>query len=150
MSFKNYYFIYNVHLKLLVIVIICSIATCKLSEYFTTLRNIPQARMVEMGKRRPCCKSDWHHFLEMRSMIIRPKISSMHVAITFSFIYLAVYCCVLMFGSGILMYILYAGSPLVIVWVVVAVLKDKQEPQKTFKDYFYQDEEMRRLNNGKG
>jgi len=55
-----------------------------------------------------------------------------------------------MFEGGKLMYLLFAGSPLIITWVVVSILRDKHEPPKTFKDYFYQDEEIRRINDGTG
>lgn len=70
----------------------------------------------------------------------------MQFSIWFSFIYLTVYVAsVMMNVSETFVFLLFAGSPFVIVWVVISILKDKHEPKKTFRDYFYQDEELRRV-----
>jgi len=48
-------------------------------------------------------------------------------------------------ATSILTIILYACSPLVVLWVVLAILRDKNPPTKSFDDYFYQDSEIRKL-----
>ena len=68
----------------------------------------------------------------------------MQVAIAFSFIYLLAYAFFLLFNPGPFALFLWACSPLVIGWVVIAVLRDKHAPDKTFDEYFYQDEEWKR------
>jgi hypothetical protein len=74
------------------------------------------------------------------------KLTGMQLSIWFSFIYIVLYVCGILFNaSDTFVYVLFAGWPFVIIWVVVSILKDKHEPQKTFKDYFYQDEEMKRI-----
>jgi hypothetical protein len=40
-------------------------------------------------------------------------------------------------------YTLFIFSPIVIVWVVVSILKNKNSPQKTFDEYLYQDKEIK-------
>jgi hypothetical protein len=42
-----------------------------------------------------------------------------------------------------LTYILFAVSPFVVIWVVVSILKDKQQPEKTFDEFLYQDKDIK-------
>lgn len=69
----------------------------------------------------------------------------MWVSIWFSVVYLMVYVCGIMLeASDNFIYGLFLGSPFMIIWLVISILKDKNEPHKTFDEYFYQDEEIRR------
>lgn len=43
-----------------------------------------------------------------------------------------------------LVLLIFAISPFLVIWMVVTVLKDQQPIRKTFEDYFYQDEDIRR------
>ena len=70
----------------------------------------------------------------------------MWFAIWFSMIYLVADGSLTMLnGPSIVLIPLYACSPLVVLWVVFAILKDGNPPSKTFDDFFYQDEEIRKL-----
>jgi len=73
------------------------------------------------------------------------KISMMRLAIGLSFLYIIFYS----FGiAGIYdfqyLFTLFLFSPIIVLWVVFSVLKDKNEPTKTFTDHFYQDSEIKR------
>jgi hypothetical protein len=73
------------------------------------------------------------------------KISWMWISIWFSIIYMMVYISSIMLkASDKFIYGMFLCSPFVIVWVVISILKDKHEPQKTFEEYFYQEEDIRR------
>lgn len=62
-----------------------------------------------------------------------------------SVVYMMVYVsCIMLVASDTFIFGLFLGSPFVIIWVVISILKDKQIPQKNFDEYFYQDEEIRR------
>lgn len=42
-----------------------------------------------------------------------------------------------------LVFLLFTLSPVLILWMVYAVLKSPDEPTRTFEDYFYMDSEQR-------
>jgi len=69
----------------------------------------------------------------------------MWFSIWFSFVYMMVYVCSIMLeASDKFIYALFLGSPFMLAWVVISILKDKHEPQKTFEEYFYQEDDIRR------
>ena len=41
----------------------------------------------------------------------------------------------------------WALSPLVVIWMVIRVLKDGIASQRTFEEYFYDDREIKRVDN---
>jgi len=89
-------------------------------------------------------KTDWHIFLQLNSLLIK-LISAMRLSIGFSFIYILSYIISILFHvSDVFIYWFVLGWPLIMIWVVVSILKDKHQPKKTFSKYFYQDEEIMR------
>ena len=91
------------------------------------------------------CHIHWHVFLIINFMTEKTKIGHMGVSILFSFIYMTAYVFCIFFGASIgVVYLLFSGSPFVILWMVFYILKDKHEPEKTFDEYFYQEEDVRR------
>jgi len=69
----------------------------------------------------------------------------MWFSIAISFIYIIVYSLSLLFNVSVTLdLILLICFPFVEIWVVISILKDKNIPQKTFEEYFYQDEDIKR------
>ena len=68
----------------------------------------------------------------------------MWFVIWFSMVYLLAYLISIVTEVSLkFTYLLIIFSPIVIIWVVVAILKDKNIPQKTFEEYLYQDKDMK-------
>lgn len=73
------------------------------------------------------------------------NLTMLQFSIAFSFFYILIYC----LGLGRVFdfeytFLLFLFSPVVILWVVFSILKDKNVPSKTFTDYFYQDSDIKR------
>jgi hypothetical protein len=73
------------------------------------------------------------------------KLNNMRFAIGFSFFYIIVYSFSLLFNISMMLdLMMMRGFPLIEIWVVISILKDKNVPKKTFEEYFYQDEDIKR------
>lgn len=70
----------------------------------------------------------------------------MRTAIGFSFIFITAYALSLIYGLIPAALFFVSASPLVVLYTVYKVLKDPEEPQQSFEEFFYQDWQYRRNN----
>ncbi len=68
----------------------------------------------------------------------------MRTSIIFSCVYILIYCWVLNYSNAFVVLYMVVGWPFIMLWVIYSILTDKHPPAKTFDEYFYQDEEIRR------
>jgi len=80
----------------------------------------------------------------MLKMSQKENSNTMWFVIWFSMVYLLAYLISIVTEVSLkFTYLLIIFSPIVIIWVVVAILKDKNIPRKTFEEYLYQDKDMK-------
>ena len=80
----------------------------------------------------------------MLKMSQKENSNTMWFVIWFSMVYLLAYLISIVTEVSLkFTYLLIIFSPIVIIWVVVAILKDKNIPQKIFEEYLYQDKDMK-------
>jgi len=68
----------------------------------------------------------------------------MKTAISFSFVFITAYALSVLYGWVPAALFFVSTSPIMIIYLVIKVLRDSEEPIATFEDEFYQDWRYRR------